>query len=132
VTRRARARPAPDEVGDQLAAWGVVARIETQGRTSGRPAVAAVGFVEEPDGSLVVAAGSPDADWARNLEAEPDCTVTIEDQSRPMTAERLDGSAASRAVVALILKYGTPAERLGRGPTFRLVPTDVPGPGAPQ
>ena len=84
-----------------------------------------MGFVEEPDGSLLVAAGSPEADWARNLEAEPACVVTIEDETGSMTAERLDAAAAGRAVVALILKYGTPAERLGRGPAFRLVPVST-------
>jgi deazaflavin-dependent oxidoreductase (nitroreductase family) len=111
-----------DEVGEQLAGWGKVARIETRGRMTGRPVVAAVGFVAEPDGSLVVAAGLPDADWARNLEADPACRVEIEGSVTAMTADRLTGDDANGAVVALILKYGTPAERLGRGPAFRLRP----------
>jgi deazaflavin-dependent oxidoreductase (nitroreductase family) len=111
-----------DEIGEQLAAWGKVARIETRGRATGRPASAAVGFVEEPDGSLLVAAGTPEADWARNLEADPGALVTIEDRSAAMSAERLSGADANRTVVELILKYGTPAERLGRGPVFRLRP----------
>lgn len=111
-----------DDVGEQLASWGKVARLETRGRVSGQRAVAAVGFVEEPDGSLLVAAGSDDADWARNLEREPAASVTIEDRATVVRAERLDGPAAHRAIRELILKYGTPAERLGRGPAFRLVP----------
>jgi len=115
-----------DAVGEQLAAWGVVARIETRGRTSGRPLAVSVGYVAEPDGSLLVAAGEPDADWARNLEADPRCRVTIEDRSTEMTAEPLDGPDGSRAVVSLILKYGTPAERLGRGLAFRLRPVSPP------
>ena len=81
-----------------------------------------VGFLEEPDGSLLVAAGEPDADWALNLELEPVCRVTIEDRTIEMTAEPVDGPDVSRAVVGLILKYGTPAERLGRGSVFRLRP----------
>lgn len=109
-----------DEIGEQLAAWGKVARLETRGRVSGRAVVAAVGFVEEPDGSLLVAAGSPGAAWARNLEAEPACVVTIEGSERPMLAAPLEAAEASAAVVRLILKYGTPAERLGSGPAFRL------------
>ena len=112
--------PPADEVGDQLAAWGKVARIETRGRHSGRRAVAAVGFVEEPDGSLLVAAGSPEADWARNLEAHARCLVTIGGQPSRMVATPLGSVEAGRAVVRLILKYGTPAERLGAGPAFRL------------
>jgi hypothetical protein len=78
--------------------------------------------VEEPDGSLLVAAGTPEADWARNLESDPHCIVTIEDRRVAMTAAALEASEANRAVSGLILKYGTPAERLGRGPAFRLRP----------
>lgn len=82
----------------------------------------AVGFVEEPDGSLLVAAGDPDAGWARNLESEPRCRVTIGDRSWEAVAELLDRTEAARAVTEIILRYGTPAERLGRGPAFRLRP----------
>lgn len=81
-----------------------------------------MGFLEVADGSLLVAAGDPDADWARNLEAEPSCRLTVGERSFDAEAERLEGSAAAEAVVGLILKYGTTAERLGRGPVFRLRP----------
>jgi deazaflavin-dependent oxidoreductase (nitroreductase family) len=114
-------RPA-DDVGDQLIGWGTVVRIETRGHRSGEPAAAAVGYVEEPDGSLLVAAGSPDAAWARNLEADPRCRVTIGERTLDMVAEELDAPEAVRVVIALILRYGTPAEGLGRGPAFRLRP----------
>ena len=36
------------------------------------------------------------------------------------TAPLDDAAKAAAAVTAMILKYGTPAERLGRGPAFRL------------
>lgn len=111
-----------DEIGEQLAGWGVAARIETRGRVSGRTVAVAVGFVEESDGSILVAAGDPDADWARNLEADPRCRVTIGDRSWAAVAQTLDPAAAGRAVTELIIRYGTPAERLGRGPAFRLRP----------
>ena len=88
----------------------------------------AVGFLEEPDGSLLVAAGDPDADWARNLEADPRCTVTIGERSFAALAEPLEATEAARAVAGLILRYGTPSEGLGRGPAFRLRPR----PGAGQ
>lgn len=81
---------------------------------------AAVGYVEDDDGSLLIAAGDPDADWARNLEAEPRCRVTIGERRGEMLAEPLAGADVARAVAALIVRYGTPAERLGRGPAFRL------------
>lgn len=105
---------------DDLVAWGRVLRIETRGRVTGRPARAAVGFVDAPDGSLVVAAGSPRADWALNLLADPRCRVTIGEAARDALATVLEGSAHAAAVRDLILKYGTPAESLGAGPAFRL------------
>jgi deazaflavin-dependent oxidoreductase (nitroreductase family) len=89
---------------------------------TGREASAAVGFIEEPDGSLLVAAGDPDAGWARNLEAEPACRLTVGERSWDAVAEPLDRTEAARTVAELILRYGTPAERLGRGPAFRLRP----------
>ncbi len=112
------------EVADQLAGWGKVAIVETRGRVSGRPARAAVGFIEEDDGSLLVAAGDPDADWALNLEVEPACTVTIGERSLRVRAESVVGAERNAAVAGLILRYGTPAEGLGRGPVFRLRPDD--------
>ncbi|MEK6721814.1 MAG: nitroreductase family deazaflavin-dependent oxidoreductase [Chloroflexota bacterium] len=111
-----------DEVGEQLTAWGKVVRIETRGRVSGRELAVAVGFVEEVDGGLLVAAGDADADWALNLEANPNCRVTIGERTWNALAEPLDRTGTAAAVAALILRYGTPAERLGRGPAFRLVP----------
>ena len=70
---------------------------------------------------MLVAAGDPDADWARNLEADPRCRVTIEHSTSERVAVALDGIERNEAIVALILRYGTPAERLGAGPAFRLV-----------
>jgi deazaflavin-dependent oxidoreductase (nitroreductase family) len=102
-----------------------VALIETRGRETGRIARAAVGFVEEPNGSLLVAAGDPDADWALNLWAEPHCRVTIGARATEAEAVELEGPDRSHAIRELILKYGTPSERLGHGPVFRLVPVAV-------
>ena len=110
------------DVGEQLAGWGRVAIVETRGRVSGRRARAAVGFLEAEDGSVIVAAGDPGADWARNLEAEPACVVTIGERSFPALAEPLDGAERNAAIADLILRYGTPSEGLGRGPVFRLRP----------
>ena len=101
-----------------------MARIETRGRTSGRAVAVAVGFLEEADGSLLVASGEPDADWARNLEMEPRCRLTVGERSWDAVAEPLDRLEAAGAVSGMILRYGTPAERLGRGQAFRLRPAD--------
>jgi len=109
-------------IGNELAEWGKVVLLETRGRTTGRPVHAAVGFVEEPDGSLLVAAGEPDADWALNLLADPTATATVAERTGRYRAVELDGPERSAAIASLILRYGTPAERLGRGPAFRLQP----------
>jgi deazaflavin-dependent oxidoreductase (nitroreductase family) len=106
-----------------LTATGRTITLETRGRASGRPRRVTIGFVAEPDGSLLVAASSDGTHWARNLAAEPACSVEYAGRRLPCQAERLAGSPAHAAVAALILKYGTPAERLGAGPAFRLVPT---------
>lgn len=117
-----------DELGEQLAGWGKVIRLRTRGRVSGVPVEVALGYVEEPGGTLLVAAGSPESDWARNLDADPGCSVVLGEQSWPAArAELLQGPEAQRAVRELILKYGTPAERLGRGPAYRLRPSGAPG-----
>ena len=111
-----------DVIGEELAAWGKVARLETRGRKSGRPVVVTVGFAERPDGSLVVAAGDPDADWALNLLADPACRVLSGAPPGDYAARPLDGPEFGAAVRDLILRYGTPAEKLGSGPAFALVP----------
>jgi len=89
-----------------------------------------VGYLEAQDGSLLVAAGEPDADWARNLETDPSARVTIGPRTFDVTAEALGRAEAAQVVVGLIIKYGTTAERLGRGPVFRLRPVDGSSAGA--
>ena len=106
----------------ELVASGRFVRIETRGRRSGAARAVTVGFVAEAHGSILVAAGSPDADWAANLAAEPACRVTIGSETVEATAEPLDGAGHAAAIRDLILRYGTPAEALGHGPSFRLRP----------
>jgi deazaflavin-dependent oxidoreductase (nitroreductase family) len=105
---------------DDLVAWGRVLRIETTGHRTGRPASAAIGFVERGMDAVIVAAGSPDAAWGLNLLADPACRVTIGDQRWDAIARPLDGPEHAAAVRDLILRYGTPAETLGAGPAFEL------------
>ena len=111
-----------DPIGEELAAWGKVLLLETRGRVTGRLGSTPVGFVEDPDGTWRVAAGDPQADWALNLGAEPRCRVTVGEAVVEAVAEELEERAHAATVRELILKYGTPAERLGPGPAFRLRP----------
>jgi len=116
---------------DELVASGRFVRIEARGARTGLARAVTVGFVEEddgPSGAVLVAAGSGDTGWATNLLADPSCRVTVGDRSFDAVAEPLDPADHARAVRGLILRYGTPAEGLGHGPSFRLRPaaTDTP------
>jgi len=108
----------------ELVALGRVALLVTRGRISGEPREVAVGQVDEPDGSVLVAANAPRSAWARNLLADPHVIVEIGERTFPAVAEELDRTDHGRAVSSLILRYGTPSEGLGTGPSFRLVPVD--------
>lgn len=109
-----------------LTARGRTITLHVTGRSSGQPREATVGFVEGEDGSLLVAAASEATHWARNLAVQPRCRVERGEISWICIAVPLQGAEAHAAVAALILKYGTPAERLGSGPVYRLVPVDPP------
>lgn len=95
----------------------------TRGRSSGEPRGVAVGFVDAPDGAVLVAAGEG-TDWAENLLADPHLEVVIGERRFAAIAEPLVGADHAAAVTQLILRYGTPSEGLGRGPSFRLRPVD--------
>ena len=60
-----------------MAGHGKVVWLTTKGRRTGRPRSVAVGFADEPDGSVLVAANDDSTAWARNLLAEPNCRVDI-------------------------------------------------------
>jgi len=111
----------------ELVAHGRVAHLVTRGRTSGAARSVAVGFVDEPGGSVLVAANDPHTDWALNLLADPAVEVEIGQRRFAAVAHELDETDHGRAVRGLILRYGTPSERLGSGPSFRLVPVDPSG-----
>ena len=104
---------------DELVAAGRYARLETRGRVTGLQRVVTIGFVEERDGAILVAA-RPGARWADNLLADPRCVVTVGERSWSAVAEELDGPDFAFAIREHILRYGTPAEMLGHGPAFRV------------
>ncbi|HEU0245434.1 MAG TPA: nitroreductase family deazaflavin-dependent oxidoreductase [Candidatus Limnocylindrales bacterium] len=107
---------------DDLVRWGRVLRLETTGRVTGRVRPVTVGFAERAGGAVVVAASSPDTAWGLNLIADPACRCRLEDRSWEAVARELEGPEHAAAVRDLILKYGTPAESLGSGPAFELIP----------
>ncbi len=110
---------------DELVASNRFVRIESHGAQTGLTRAVTVGFIEDDEGSpgaFLVAAGSSDSAWARNLLAEPACRVSVGDRSFDAVAEPLGPEEHARAIRGLILRYGTPAEGLGHGPSFRLRP----------
>ncbi len=113
---------------DDLVASGRFARIETLGSRSGQARMATIGFVDDdpsdPAGPLLVAAGSEETAWARNLAADPRVRVRVGARSFRAVAEPLERADHARAIRELILRYGTPSEGLGRGPSFRLRPVE--------
>jgi deazaflavin-dependent oxidoreductase (nitroreductase family) len=108
----------------ELVAQGRIAHLVTIGRITGEPRDVAVGFIDEPDGSVLVAANGPRTAWGLNLLADPTVTVEIADRRFAATAEELDRADHGRAIRELILRYGTPSEGLGTGPSFRLRPVE--------
>ena len=105
---------------DELVASGRYLRLEVAGATS--PVV--VGFVERDAGSVAIASG-PEALWPRRLRTEPRCRVTIAERAFDAEAAEVDGPEHAAVIRDLILRYGTPAERLGSGPAFVLRPLGV-------
>ena len=121
VTSDADATPWPGaDMADDLVAWGRIIELETRGRRSGLPRRVAIGYVTRADGSLAVAATDPETHWARTCSRDLRCRVRDEHGWRDCVATALEGDEHNETVTALVLRYGTPAERLGMGPSFRL------------
>ena len=110
---------------DDLVASGRFARVTTRGDRTGLPRSVTVGFVDDvdgPPGSILVSAGGAESAWARNLLADPACRVEFGGRSWDAVAEPLPPAGHAAVIRDLILRYGTPAEGLGRGESFRLRP----------
>lgn len=76
---------------------GPVVLLTTTGRRSGAPRTTPVFGIPEGDAIVVVgsnAGGLSDPDWYRNLRAQPDATVQVGGEIRPVRAR--DATAAER------------------------------------
>jgi deazaflavin-dependent oxidoreductase (nitroreductase family) len=112
----------------ELVASGRFARVETRGWRTGLPRAVTIGYVDDRAvaGAILVSAGGADTAWAANLLADPACRVDLADRSFAAVAEPLEPADHARAIRELILRYGTPAESLGHGASFRLRPDTAP------
>lgn len=108
----------------ELVELGKAVHLVTTGYQSGEPRHVVVGYVEEPDGSLLVSANGPEHAWGRNLEATAAVQVELAGRTWLAAADPLGRDDHVRAVRELILRYGTPSEGLGSGPSFRLRPLE--------
>jgi deazaflavin-dependent oxidoreductase (nitroreductase family) len=106
----------------ELVAQGRVAHLVTIGHISGEPRGVAVGFIDEADGSILVAANDAQTAWGQNLLAHPSVSVEVAGRRFEAVAEPLDRAEHARTIRELILRYGTSSEGLGSGPSFRLRP----------
>ena len=75
--------------------------LETTGARSGETRRAVLGYLDEPNGWLVIASkgGAPtNPGWVYNLERHPEATVVLADGTRvPVSAQRLSGDELQRA-----------------------------------
>ena len=109
---------------DELVAAGrYVFVLETRGRVSGLPRVVTIGFVEEVDGALLLAA-RPGAHWADNLLADPRCVVTVGERSWLLRSPRSStGPEFDQAIREHILRATPRPPRCSAGgPAFRIRP----------
>ena len=70
--------------------------LTTTGRRSGNPHTVPIGFVQDPDGNLLLFGsnmGAPkDPDWCRNIEADPHVVVEVTGRVFDARAEILTGA----------------------------------------
>jgi deazaflavin-dependent oxidoreductase (nitroreductase family) len=123
-SRPARGTDRVADLDETFAGDARFARLRTRGRRTGESRWVTVGFVEEPDGSILVASGRVNRAWAGNLLAEPAVEVEVAGRRFMGEADELDDHdpRRGRAVRELILRYGTPSEGLGSGPIFVIRP----------
>jgi len=103
--------------------------LTTIGRGSGRPHRIEIWFVAHDDGAYLLS-NSVEADWYRNLVAEPRVELEIAGERRVTIARPVDASDPANAVVrpAMVAKYQTGYENdlHDWGETASLVRVDWP------
>ena len=83
-----------------------VCRLETVGRTSGRPREIEIWFAADGDRVFLLSGGRDDAHWVRNLRVEPRVRVRVGGRWYPGIARELEGDPdETRARRLLAAKY---------------------------
>jgi deazaflavin-dependent oxidoreductase (nitroreductase family) len=103
--------------------------LTTTGRASGQPHRIEIWFVAHDDGAYLLS-NSAEADWYRNLVAQPNVSLEIAGERRDTTARPVDATDPANAVVrpASVAKYQTSYEDdlQGWSETASLVRVDWP------
>jgi deazaflavin-dependent oxidoreductase (nitroreductase family) len=88
--------------GAFMVRMGWVASLGTTGAKSGLPRTAPVGFLERPDGTVVIGAGGSGRAWAANLRAHPACTLTVRGRRLAFVATALAGAERDATLAELV------------------------------
>ncbi len=88
--------------------------LTTIGRRTGRPHRIEIWFAAHEGRLYLLAGGRERSDWVRNLQANPEVTVELEDETRVGVARVLQASTAEDHLARELLaaKYATPANTL--------------------
>ena len=78
--------------------------LTTTGRTTGEPHRIEIWFAAAPERNTIylLAGGRDDSDWVRNLQANPSCTVEIEQHTYNGTARMIEGTGEDEIARTLV------------------------------
>lgn len=88
--------------------------LTTTGRRIGQPHRIEIWFAAHEGRLYLLAGGRERSDWVRNLQANPEVTVELGDETRVGVARVLQGNTAEDRLARelLVAKYATPANTL--------------------
>ena len=88
--------------------------LTTAGRRTGRPHRIEIWFAEHEERLYLLAGGRERSDWVRNLQATPEVTVELGDETRVGAARVLQANTAEDRLARelLVAKYARPANTL--------------------
>jgi len=104
--------------------------LTTQGRRTGRPHTIEIWFVVVGATAYLMAGGRDRSDWVRNLMADPDVTLRVEEDSWPALGRVVEEGTAedARARRLMLAKYSSPGtgDLDSWGRSALVVAVDVP------
>jgi deazaflavin-dependent oxidoreductase (nitroreductase family) len=105
--------------------------LTTRGRRTGRPHTIEIWFVVAGASAYLMAGGRDQADWVRNLMAEPAVTLRVGEQSWPAQGRVVEDGTAEDAEARrrMLAKYSAPGtgDLDSWGRSALVVAIDVPG-----